>query len=147
MTNEIYENSKFLEVMKQNVENIINFLIEEEIEFSVTANVRPIGFEPFLPDDIYARLGSFALFSLAGYTFSTTRLTEDGLVFDAGFGPENFGSIVTIPTDAIFQILVDEEIFVINPTATKLTVAKPRPSKDKSKNIFKSNPNNKNLFS
>lgn len=146
MINDFYADDKFVDVMKKNVENILKYLIEAEIEFSVTANVRPIGFEPFLPEDIYTRLGNFALFSLVGYTFSTAHISDENLIFDAGFGPENFGSIVTIPCDSVFQILVDEEILMINPLATKQISSRPMPSKDKSKNIFKKNPNNKKLF-
>jgi hypothetical protein len=58
------------------------------------------------------------MFSLVNYTFSTVNLTENHISFEAGFGEENFGSKVTIPLFAIFQIIINESILFINPTAT-----------------------------
>jgi hypothetical protein len=61
--------------------------------------------------------------------------------FEAGFGNENFGSVVKIPLHAIFQIIVDESILYLNSVATveKFNQIKKRSSFD----VFKNNPNNK----
>ena len=36
------------------------------------------------------------------------------LIFEAGFGSENFGSVVTVPLLRIMQIIVDETPVLIN---------------------------------
>ena len=59
----------------------------------------------------------------------------------AGFGNENFGSVVKIPLFAIFQIVVEESILYLNSVATveKFNKITKRSSFD----VFKNNPNNK----
>jgi len=51
---------------------------------------------------------------LAGYTFDTARVDRDTLVFEAGFGTDNFGSFVTVPLLSIMQVIVDETPLLIN---------------------------------
>ena len=63
------------------------------------------------------------------------------MTFEAGFGNENFGSVVKIPLYAIFQIVIDESILYINSVATVEKFNKDL--KKNSFNIFKNNPNNK----
>jgi len=54
------------------------------------------------------------LFFLAGYTFDTARIEGDSLIFEAGFGADNFGSFVMVPLLSIIQIIVDETPILIN---------------------------------
>ena len=54
------------------------------------------------------------LFFLAGYTFETASIVENNLVFEAGFGEDNFGSVVTVPLLSIMQVIVDETPLLIN---------------------------------
>ena len=54
------------------------------------------------------------LFYLAGYTFDTARIDADTLIFEAGFGGDNFGSFVTVPLLSIMQVIVDETPLLIN---------------------------------
>ena len=91
------------------------------------------------------------MFTLANYTYTTIELTHDSISFEAGFGAENFGSFVTIPLNGIFQIVLDQSILYLNPTATverlfdeynKDTIDD---QQERSRNIFMKN--NKNLFS
>ena len=99
----------------------------------------------------------FTLFTLANYTYSTIELTDTTISFEAGFGAENFGSVVTIPLSAVFQIVIDESILFLNPTATveryfkkeEQTQSVEEVDKDqeqRSLNAFKMNSKNKNLF-
>ncbi|MDQ7061205.1 MAG: hypothetical protein Q9M43_08725 [Sulfurimonas sp.] len=53
-------------------------------------------------------------FFLAGYTFETARIENDCLIFEAGFGADNFGSLVTVPLLSIMQVIVDETPVMIN---------------------------------
>ena len=51
---------------------------------------------------------------MAGYTFETARIVDDSLVFEAGFGADNFGSLVSVPMLSIMQIIIDETPVLIN---------------------------------
>lgn len=88
------------------------------------------------------------LFFLAGYTFESARIENDCLVFEAGFGAENFGSIVTVPLLSIVQIIVDEQPVLINLAKYEKKEEKvPEKELDdkgveNSMNIFLSNPEN-----
>jgi len=67
-----------------------------------------------LPESINAEFRSLTLFFLAGYTFESAYVQDDMLVFEAGFGPENFGSIVSVPLLSIMQIIIEETPVLIN---------------------------------
>lgn len=146
MINEVLNNEMYQELVKNQLTQMMELLVSQDIEFSITANVNCITFEPMLPNVIYSKLGTFALFTLSGYTFSTIEFGENEISFEAGFGKENFGSVLSVPNEAIFQIIVDESILYLNPLATVENIVKKVPNKEKSKNIFKNNPKNKGLF-
>lgn len=144
MINNVIENIEYKNLVSSQVKDTISFLLEEDIEFAITANIDATEFNPELPEATFEQLSKFSLFVLANYTYSTIRLDESHIYFEAGFGSENFGSTVKIPFFAIFQIVVDESILFVNSVATvdKFT----KDTKEKSLNIFKNNPNNKNLI-
>ncbi len=144
MINNIIENVEYKKLVSSQVKDTITFLLNENQEFAITANIEAIKFDPELPNATYEQLSKFSLFVLANYTYSTIKLDEDNLYFEAGFGSENFGSTVRVPFYAIFQIVVDESILFVNSVATVDKFNKD--SKEKSLNIFKKNPNNKNLI-
>lgn len=146
MINDIFNDAKYQATIKKQIREIIEIVVENDIEFSVTANVQNIHFEPQLPEIIHSKLGTFALFTLAGYTFSTITIDDEKLSFEAGFGKENFGSVVSIPNESIFQIVVDESILYLNPLSTAQNIIAKKKDEDKSKNVFKNNPKNKALF-
>jgi hypothetical protein len=54
------------------------------------------------------------LFFLAGYTFETAGIVDDMIVFEAGFGTQNFGSVVSGPLLSIMHEIVDETPVLIN---------------------------------
>lgn len=141
MINDIIENEEYkLLVEKQIKENIL-FLLKKNQEFSITANIQPITFNPELPNVIKEQMHKFSLFILSNYTYTTVQVDDENLSFEAGFGSENFGSVVKIPLHAIFQIIVDESILYLNSVATvdKFNANLKKNSFD----VFKKNPNNK----
>ena len=141
MIKDIIENEEYkLLVEKQIKENIL-FLLDKKQEFSITANLEPISFNPELPTVIRNQMHKFSLFILSNYTYTTIQIDDEFLSFEAGFGNENFGSVVKIPLYAIFQIVVDESILYLNSVATVDKFNKDL--KKNSFNVFKSNPNNK----
>ena len=141
MIKDIIENPNYKELIEKQIQDIIVFLLDNNQEFSITANVTPISFNPALPEEIKSQLHKFSLFVLSNYTYTTIEINEEFLSFEAGFGNENFGSVVKIPLHAIFQIIVDDSILYLNSIAT---VEKFNKNLEKNSfNIFKNNPNNK----
>jgi hypothetical protein len=144
MIKNIIENEEYKDLVEKQIKENILFLLEKNQEFSITANIEPITFTPELPTVIKSHMNKFSLFILSNYTYTTIQIDDEYMSFEAGFGNENFGSVVKIPLYAIFQIIVDESILYLNSVATveKFNQVKKRNSFD----VFKNNPNNKNLL-
>ena len=141
MIKDIIENEEYKSLVEKQIKENVLFLLEKKQEFSITANIQPISFTPELPKVIKDQMHKFSLFTLSNYTYTTVQIDDNYISFEAGFGNENFGSVVKIPLYAIFQIIIDESILYINSVAT---VEKFNSDlKKNSFNIFKSNPNNK----
>ncbi|MDX9902401.1 MAG: hypothetical protein RBT22_13015 [Aliarcobacter sp.] len=141
MIKDIIENNEYKSLVEKQIKENVLFLLEKQQEFSITANIQPINFTPELPKVIKDQMHKFSLFTLSNYTYTTVQIDDNYISFEAGFGNENFGSVVKIPLYAIFQIIIDESILYINSVAT---VEKFNSDlKKNSFNIFKSNPNNK----
>ena len=144
MINNIIEDNDYKNIVTTQIRDVINFILDKNIEFAITANITAIDFNPELPDSIHSKLSKFSLFVLSNYTYSTIKIDDKTISFEAGFGAEGFGSVVTIPLHAVFQIIVEESILYVNSVAT---VEKFNSNtEEKSKNVFKNNPNNKNLI-
>lgn len=114
MLNSIIEDVKFAEVMQQNIQNLIMYLFERDQNFGVLCKLEHTRFEPELPEYISSEFRHMTLFYLAGYTFESANIIDDELVFEAGFGAENFGSIVSVPIGAIMQVIVEDTPILIN---------------------------------
>jgi hypothetical protein len=110
----LINDNDFAKIMQKNMENIIFFLFEKDQNFGILCKIESISFDPPLPEDISAEFRQMTLFFLAGYTFETASIVENSLVFEAGFGAENFGSVVSVPLLSIMQIIVDETPLLIN---------------------------------
>lgn len=154
MINDILNDVSYKNLMENQVYEMCEYLINKDEYFSITANINGVSFNPEIPQSIKEQFSAYTLFSLMNYTYDTVVLTQDDISFEAGFGSENFGSKVTIPLNAIFQVIVDESILLINPTATiEKHFAKKEEEelenldqKSRSLNAFKMNNKNKNLF-
>ncbi|MFA7083985.1 MAG: hypothetical protein WC141_05555 [Arcobacteraceae bacterium] len=146
MVNTLINNKEYRQLTKNQIKEVITFFLNAKQEFAVTANVKGITFEPELPSSILDKLSTFSLFVLSNYTYSTIELGEDDLIFEAGFGKENFGALVKIPYLAIFQIIIEESILYINSIATSDDFVQKEELVQKSMNAFKNNPKNKNLI-
>ncbi len=144
MISKVIENIEYKDLVSSQIKDTINFLLKQNLEFAMTANINATKFNPELPSSTFEQLSKYSLFVLSNYTYTTVRLDDNFIYFEAGFGSENFGSTVKIPFFAIFQIIVDESILYINSVATVDKFIKN--SKEKSLNIFKNNPNNKKLI-
>ena len=141
MINDIIEDIDYKELVETQMNDTITFLLKKNQEFSITANIESATFTPELPKVIKEHMHKFSLFVLSNYTYTTIQINDMCISFEAGFGNENFGSVVKIPLHSVFQIIVDESILYINSVAT---VEKFNNNlKKNSFDVFKNNPNNK----
>ena len=151
---DVVENINYKNLVEKQIFELFEFLINNDNEFSITANIKAAEFSPSMPDSIRESFQPFTMFSLMNYTYESIELTSTHISFEAGFGAENFGSVVTIPLFAIFQVIIDESILFLNPVATvdKFLNTKNNIEEDdsdqqaRSMNAFKMNKKNKNLI-
>ena len=146
MINNIIEDTNYKNLVASQIKTTIEFLLEKNEEFAITVNVKAATFNPELPDVVYDKLAKFSLFVLSNYTYSTIKLDNNTISFEAGFGSENFGSVVTIPLHSVFQIVVDESILFVNSVATVEKFNDNATLVNRSLNAFKSNPDNKKFM-
>jgi hypothetical protein len=112
--NDPFQSDVFRKIQLEYLSRILSFLLEEGVEFAVAAEVEYLGFEPELPREIHERFSPVSLFVLTGYTYETARIDGESLLFEAGFGEENFGSLVSVPLLAVKQVIVGEYPVAIN---------------------------------
>ena len=130
---------EFREIKVKHAKEILSFLLREQEEFDLLCVTKEISFNPTLPQHISSAFGDILLFALANYTLQSTKIVGENLKFEAGFGEENFGSIVTVPIEYIIQITKNETPLFVNIAAT---IPKPK----KAKNPFALNPRNKKFM-
>lgn len=118
MIHNIITNKEYKELTTKQIKELLHFLVTQNEEFGITANLSGITFTPEIPHSIKRHFTKYTLFSLANYTLESLELHDNYITFEAGFGEENFGSVCKIPYFAIFQISIDNSILYINPTAT-----------------------------
>jgi hypothetical protein len=144
------ETYKYKEMIEKHIGEICNFLSEynsPEDGFSIMVKVEVIKFEPELPKSITNTFRDITIFTLMNYTFATIEVTDTHISFEAGFGRDNIGSVVTIPLFAILQILHNDNMIYFNPVASvqKFLDEKPKTladgenQKERSMNAFKMN--------
>ena len=115
---DILEDEDYKEMIEGQIFELIGHLLNKQQEFSITVNIKAVEFEPEIPDTISSNFQPFTVFALANYTYSSIELTDTHISFETGFGPQNFGSVVTVPLFALFQIVVSDSILFLNPLAT-----------------------------
>lgn len=148
MITNILQNKEYSKLSASQVKEQLMMLVGLVDGFSITANINKISFNPEIPQSIKDNFSQYTLFALANYTFESVVLSEDHMSFEAGFGEENIGSVVTIPYECIFQIIVDDSIVFINPSATMVQKENKQEvdQEERSKNAFRMNPKNKKLI-
>ncbi|MGM0623025.1 MAG: hypothetical protein ACQESH_03290 [Campylobacterota bacterium] len=143
----IVNTDDFKEVMSVNFANIISLLVESETEFGILVDMKAVEFEPELPSNIELRDPSF--FILANYTLQSVLIEDDIMKFEAGFGEDGFGAVVSVPLLSILQISIEDKAIAINmsPAPTQKPKKK-EAAKDntKSLNAFAANPENAKFF-
>jgi hypothetical protein len=143
---DVIQDRYFAELMQKNIQDLLIHFFQREQNFGILCKIEGASFEPELPEVINSEFRPLTLFFLAGYTFETARIEGSTLIFEAGFGSDNFGSIVSVPLLSIMQVIIDESPVLINLSTYKEThEIKKEPNKSGVKNSmasFLSNPEN-----
>ncbi len=87
----------------------LQFLSKNRLSFNLLCERDAIDFSPKLPKEIHEKFGSLVLFVLAGYTLESLIIDTQSVQFEAGFGPNNIGSVVQVELPGIIQILIKEK--------------------------------------
>ncbi|GAA8097354.1 hypothetical protein HpNP05_02070 [Helicobacter pylori] len=87
----------------------LQFLSKNHLSFNLLCEREAIDFSPKLPKEIHEKFGSLVLFVLAGYTLESLMIDVQSVQFEAGFGPNNIGSVVQVKLPGIIQILIKEK--------------------------------------
>ncbi|MCK0497134.1 hypothetical protein [Helicobacter pylori] len=87
----------------------LQFLSKNHLSFNLLCERDAIDFSPKLPKEIHEKFGSLVLFVLAGYTLESLIIDAQSVQFEAGFGPNNIGSVVQVELPSIIQILIKEK--------------------------------------
>ncbi len=87
----------------------LQFLSKNHLSFNLLCERDAIDFSPKLPKEIHEKFGALVLFVLAGYTLESLTIDAKSVQFEAGFGPNNIGSVVQVELPGIIQILVKEK--------------------------------------
>ena len=111
---DIVKNPSFARLMETHVREILIHLFESDQNFGILCKIEHLTFDPPLPADISSEFRAMTLFFLAGYTFESARLENNMLYFEAGFGQENIGSMVSVPLLSIVQIIIDDTPAFVN---------------------------------
>jgi len=146
----VIEDEKFARLMQKNIQDLVIHFFASEQNFGILCKISDVYFEPALPKEINDEFRQLTLFFLAGYTFDTARIVENNLVFEAGFGADNFGSVVTVPLLSILQVIIDETPVLINLSNYKKEIKKEvkidEDGVENSMASFLSNPENSKFF-
>jgi len=147
MLQDVLNDPDFSHEMKRHVKETLEILLKKGINFSILTNVAEISFEPQLPQEIRSSFKPITMFVLAGYTFESCVVDDWGISFEAGFGHENFGALVSVPILSVLQIIIEETPILIN---LSVDVDEKPQSQEKgvkrSMEALLSNPENKKLL-
>ena len=145
MSLENLETSKYKELMKEHILATIEYMFDSNQEFGIACEIEAVHFNPELPEDLKSSLPEVTLFMLANYSFESASVDLHAISFEAGFGTENFGAVVTIPLLAIKQLFVAEYPVLINIASPKNDIQEEKNPID-SMSALLNNPENAKLL-
>lgn len=149
MIDEVIKDRMFKEKMELHAREVVEYLVHKNEPFSILCNISLTEFDPPLPEEIASSFKPLTLFVLAGYTFESLNVDDEYIYFEAGFGPNNIGSFVTVPLFGILQIIVDESVLFVNLTAGSEEFRQQKEEEEGVKNSMKAlldNPENRKLL-
>ena len=111
----ILKDDKFIAASSANIGAVLDYVLGLGYGFGIVARMDQIKFDPPLPEEILKSFKMPAIFlQLEEYTLSSAHLSKDELVFEAGFGPQDFASTLSVPFYAVLQIVVDGKPIAVN---------------------------------
>ena len=149
MTTNLLQTPEYRTLIQSHIFKTIQYLFDKDQEFAIACEVKYITFSPELPTSIKSSFDDTVLFILRGFTFESAQITEESFSFEAGFGSENFGSVVSMPLLAIKQIFVGEHPIVINLADPEMERKKKKEESASTKSSMEAllkNPENKKLL-
>lgn len=154
MLEDFLENRKFVNMMQKHIAEILEMLMQNNVYFTIVASLDGSKFNPPLPKSVTEDFKPIISFYLSGYTFESAKLLDGTVEFEAGFGEENIGSLVSIKLEHILHIAIDKTPIFINlsiPKNEEESYFEPaeefeEEGLDRSLQAFLSNPENENLF-
>ncbi|MEA2047108.1 MAG: hypothetical protein U9O64_01525 [Campylobacterota bacterium] len=146
MTANIFQTPEYRKLIQTHIFQSIDYLFQKDQEFALACEVKYINFNPELPSNISDSFDDTVLFILSGFTLESAQLQDDLFLFEAGFGSENFGSMVSVPLLAIKQIFVGDTPIVINLANPVMKSSDTTPKKSSSMEALLNNPENKKLL-
>jgi hypothetical protein len=111
---EFLENKEFIQTVHQSLMQTLLLLFKNDTPFKIVANISRVSFDPKLPASFMQDFKNLTVFLLENYTFSSAKLTNDCLIFDAGFDDGKYVSSVTVPIGAIVQIAIENTPVIVN---------------------------------
>lgn len=133
----ILKDSVFCDLMKNHAKECLEYLLEKNRGFNIVVNLKNVKFNPELPKEIIDNFSDLIMFELDNYTLESAFLEDDFLIFEAGFGNENFASTLSVPLSDIIQINLKNQPIFIN-----LSIQEKKDNEEdkraKSKKIFSS---------
>lgn len=84
MIKDIIENENYRDIVSKQIKELVIYLLDQSQEFSITANIESITFEPELPEVIKNQLPKYSLFILSNYTYTTVAINDEYISFEAG---------------------------------------------------------------
>jgi hypothetical protein len=148
MLETLLSSQDFNTLMKRHATELMEMLLKRGVNFSLLTNIADVSFSPSLPESITKSFKPITMFFLAGYTFESTQIYNGVISFEAGFGSENFGSLVSLPVESVLQVIVEEIPVFINLSApSKKEESKPKENGIKrSMDALMANPKNQKLI-
>jgi len=143
MTINLFQTPEYRTLMEEHMEKTIGYLFQKDQEFALACEIKYVQFDPELPSNIKESFNETVLFIISGYAYESAKLEEGYFSFEAGFGSENFGSVVTMPLLAIKQVFVGDNPIVFN---LAHPFEKKKASTKNSMEALLNNPENKKLL-
>ena len=150
MTINLFQTAEYKAIMLEHITQTIGYLFTKNQDFALACEMKHIDFNPELPKDVKESFNQTVLFILSGYTLESATIEEGYFSFEAGFGADNFGSVVSVPLLAIKQVLVGDNPIVLNlsehnPKSDNAQTPNTASSKNSMEALLK-NPENKKLL-
>jgi len=140
------ETNEFKLLMQEHILSTIEYLFNNNQEFAIMCEIAPVNFHPELPLEIMESFSDMTIFMLTNYGFESATIENSMLIFETGFGPDNIGSVVSIPILAIKQIIIDQYPILINIASSDLQDEESEVEEQDSMSILLNNPENAKLL-